>query len=400
MSSSRVGLAVTVVLTLGVMGAMVAWGLRERAREDEAKTRPGWRGTGLGRVASDREFEMPDGCEVDPKRPPKAVFDLKDDRLDVGAMRQGQVLEREVVLRNVGSGPLCLSRPPDTGCGCVRAALEGDDRLIPPTGTATIRVTVDVGTREGLQDKEVRLYTNDPARRVAIFRVVADVRLGVVLQDPAPTFGQPMRHRESTAVVRLKSPVGEPPWEVTGVEGTNATYGFDVSPGESSDPAFRVVAVRLRHPGSDRLGPQTDTIKIRTSHPDHREIVVHSRMTVVDKYFASPTRLPMGVLAAEAQGSWQTLRVLPADPKGAVPFAGASVESGPFEVDDPRPGRDGEWVLRVRAVPREASSGTVEGTLVVRLDDPDLPELRVPLSVVVLGRVGRTGIRPPTSDGR
>jgi hypothetical protein len=396
--SSRFWLSATVVLALVVMGGMVAWGLRERAREGERRGAPPPRG-GLGPLGSDREFEMPEGCEVDPARPPKAVFDLKDDRLDVGAMRQGQTLEREVVLRNVGSGPLCLQRPPDSGCGCVRAVLLGE-RVIPPTTTATIRLTVDVGTREGLQDKEVRLYTNDPSRRVAIFRVVADVRLGVLLLDPVAMFGRGMRGRESTATVRLKSPVEEPAWEVTGVEAANAKISFEAAPAESPDPRFRVVEVRLRHPGSDVLGPQSDTVKIRTSHPDHREVVVTASLTVVDRYFASPVKGSLGVLAAGALGSWFPLRIVPGDPKGSVPLAGVRVEGDAFEADDPRPRDSGEWEVRVRAHARGVSPGTAEGTLVVALDDPEMRELRVPLKVVVLGPDGRAGIRPPSSDGR
>src|SRR5687767_12846387 len=106
---SRVALAATVVVTIGVMAGMVAWGLQERARTPD---RPGdARRTGLGRIEADRRFDLPPGCENEPGKVPKIVFDLGNDVLDVGAMRQGQVLVRDVVLRNAGDGALCLSAP-------------------------------------------------------------------------------------------------------------------------------------------------------------------------------------------------------------------------------------------------------------------------------------------------
>ena len=393
--TSRFWLGATVAVTLVVMGGMVAWGLRERRnpRPDAPFGRYG--PARVGSVAPDRAPEMPEGCDVDPARPPKLVFDLQNDVLDVGPMRQGQKLDREVTVRNVGSGPLCVSQV-QTGCGCVRAEMPGS-RRIDPTETATLRVTVDIDfNRSGLQQKDVRLYTNEPGRPVATFRVNADVRLGVVLLDPSAPFGRLMRGKPGEARVRLRSPAEDAAWEVTAVEGTKGAYAFTVTEA-TPEPAFRVLEVRIAHPGDDRIGPWNDTLKIRTTHPERAEVVVHGSATIVDRYFASPAEVPFGYLAREVEGTWYPVRILAADPTGSVPLAGARIEGEGFEVGEKRPAGAGEWLVYVRPVTKGVEGGKLKATLVVDLDDPVLPTVRVPLRLEVLSRVAPARGRPTTT---
>jgi len=403
--TSRAWLIATVVATLVVMGGMVAWGLRERANPTAAagqsRRPPPTRVPRVGPVEPDREFEMPPGCEVDPKRPPKLVFDLVNDQIDFGAMRQGQVATREVVVRNVGSGPLCISDV-HAGCGCIRVKLVGGKQRIEPTESATIEVTVDVGpSRQDLQQKDVNVHTNEPGRKRATFRVTADVRLGLMLLDPVAQFGRAMRGRPATATVRLRSPADDPEWTVTAVEGAQAPYTFEIDPPDATkEPGFRHVALKVRHPGTDELGPRVDTLKIKTNHPERPEVLVHTNMNVVDRYFASPPQVPFGVLETEKTGSWLPLRILAADPKGSVPFAGARIEGAGFEVGETAPIGTGEWSVAVRPSARGVAPGRVNAALVVALDDPEMKELRVPLKMDVVSREVRSRVLPPEPVSR
>jgi hypothetical protein len=316
----------------------------------------------------------------------------------VGPMRQGQVLVRDVVFRNLGSGVLCVSAP-HAACGCVRATIEGDRRM-EPAESRTVKVTVDIGSRQGKQDKEVRFHTNDPTRKVATFRVIADVRLGVILLDPVVEFRM-TKGRPGTAVARLKSPKDERPWEVLSVEGAEAKYEFDVEEVPSTEPDFRLVNVRLTHPGSDVQGAQADKVKIRTSHPDHAEMLLTASVRVLDRYFAAPTSVPFGGLPADREGEWFDVRLLPADPTRPVPFAGARVEGKGFEVGKSAPAGSGEWIVAVRPNTRGLSPGTAQATLVVSFDDPEFPQTRVGLTVRVIDPARRAGGVPSgTAYGR
>src|SRR5262249_14387770 len=91
-----------------VMGGVVATALAFKGPADEGTTsgtRP--RTAHAGPARADRPFTPPEGCEVDPKTPPELRIDLPDHRLDVGPVRQGVRIERDVTVRNVGTGTLC-----------------------------------------------------------------------------------------------------------------------------------------------------------------------------------------------------------------------------------------------------------------------------------------------------
>jgi hypothetical protein len=317
-------------------------------------------------------------------------------------MRQGQSVDKEVTLRNAGSGPLCVSGV-TTGCGCVRATLLGD-RRIPPGGTGIVQVTVDVGrNRQGPQSKEVRVFTNDPDRRTASFRVLADVRLGVILMDSVAQFGRTMKSRPATASVRLKSPRTEPPWEVTALKGSHAAYSFVAEEIASTEPDFRVLQLRIQHPGSDRTGPNVDTIKLQTSHAEHREILIQAHLMVVDRYFAAPPEFPFGLMEPDKVGHWYQVRLLSGEPNTSVPFAGVRVEGKAFEAGEASPAGSGEWTVPLRVDTHGLTPGRTNATLVVSLDDPDVKEIRVPLWVEVIApgsRPGRVPGEPVSSKQR
>jgi hypothetical protein len=209
-----------------------------------------------------------------------------------------------------------------------------------------------------------------------------------------------MRDKPVSALVRLRSPVDDPPWTVTGVEGTKAAYTFELEDLPPKDPAFRYVQLRLKHPGTSDLGVQVDAVKIRTTHPDRAEVLVHTNLTAVDRYFASPAQVPFGVLETERAGSWLPIRILAADPKGSVPFAGARIEGEGFETGETAPIGSGEWSIPVRPNTKGVAAGRVSAALVVSFDDPEMKELRVPLRMEVVSRDVRARVLPPEPVSR
>src|SRR5262245_39232881 len=112
--SGRLRILGVAVLALLVMGGVVASALVARAKgqgeegspdsKEVARARDALRS--FGRTEPDRAAPMPSGCEPDPKSPAGIRFDLPDDVLQLGSLRQGVQVECEVTLRNVGSGPL------------------------------------------------------------------------------------------------------------------------------------------------------------------------------------------------------------------------------------------------------------------------------------------------------
>lgn len=101
---------------------------------------------------------------------------LETTELALGEMPNGQIVERELAVRNDGDGPLVVDKVM-TSCGCTTAALE--PMTIAPGESGTLRVTFDSGAHgpdlRGPLLREVTLVSNDPARPEAIIAVTATI---------------------------------------------------------------------------------------------------------------------------------------------------------------------------------------------------------------------------------
>jgi len=76
-------------------------------------------------------------------------------RLDIGYVEPGMVIQREVQVTNNGPTELTVTRT-DSSCACTVAALS--DRVIPPGGSITLKVSYDADTNIGIIQKEVRVF--------------------------------------------------------------------------------------------------------------------------------------------------------------------------------------------------------------------------------------------------
>src|SRR5262245_24017186 len=383
------GVAVLAVLVMGgvVASALVtrAKGQGEEASDADATEVARVRDAlhTYGRTAPDRSHEMPTGCEPDPKTPAVARFDLPDDVLDFGAMRQGVQVSRDVTLRNIGPGTLCVDDPV-TGCGCVQATLVGD-RKIPPAGTVTIRVSVDTTWREGKQDKDVRLRTNDPNRIDAHFAVRADVKQGilVVSQSTGMFFGRHAPGKPGEISVRLRAPRSDPPFTVTGVEGQRTAFTFEAKEVEPNDAEFRHVDVTIRHPGALEPTLHNEDVKIKTTNADRPEIVVRTQLLVVDKYYAGPKSVSFGYVGPTTPARPRSVQIAAGEPSNDFRVTGARMEGKGFQVGEPRRVTEG-WLVDVTYDGASRKAGTIEAILVVTIDDPEVPELRIPIRATVV----------------
>jgi hypothetical protein len=351
---------------------------------------------------------MPSGCDVDPKSPPVVALDLPAEppipgaapgagvpgkTIDLGMVKQGEKIERKVTVRNTGSGVLCISDT-ETSCGCVKADWDGDSHIAPgASGTFTIRV--DTAGKEGTQKKWVTLYTNDPRQPTVSLYVNLEIRLGIVLGS-APGFygtllvlGTHASGRPATGVVRLNTPKEEREWKVLSVESLappdrRSTFAWELVPAEPNDPRYRCYDLKITHPGRAELGRDSQPLLIRTDHPERREIRIEAELTVESKYYASPPRGNFGFVRAADTPPTRMFEIRPGEPGTPFEVKSARLEGDGFVVGQPRRTKEG-WVVDVRYDGQKRGQGQVAATLVVSIDDPELPELRIPLAAVATG---------------
>ena len=93
---------------------------------------------------------------------------------DLGRLRQGATVSRQVVLRNSGKTELTI-REVQPNCPCVSVALE--DKTIKPGQETALTITFDTQGRSANQQKAVTIYSNDPkmpVQRVTLTAFVED----------------------------------------------------------------------------------------------------------------------------------------------------------------------------------------------------------------------------------
>jgi hypothetical protein len=293
-------------------------------------------------------------------------------------------------VRNKGTGVLCVLDV-QTGCGCVKAEWVGAAR-VEPGGRGTLKVRVDTSGRTGIEDRPVTLYLNDPARRSLAIPVHLEVRLGLIVASGGGhtvTFGTRPVGRPASAGVRLRCPKDEPPWEVLavesagGVDGKPTEFAWRVEPAEAESPEFREQELVLTRPPSDRLGIVNERVRVRTSHPERPEILLDTQILVVTKYYAQPKDVRL--LRVRPQGvNVKTVFVFPGEPGTPFRVTGARVEGAGFVAAEPRQVPEG-WAVDVRYDGQGRAAGRIKATLVVGVEDAELPEVRVPLEAEVVG---------------
>jgi hypothetical protein len=374
-------------LTVLVMGGVIALAL-VHGRESH----------GAGRTPL--PVEMPrdpwpgEDCAPDAAHPAVLHLSVDADGIDLGVLREGVVVTREVTVRNDGEGVLCLQRV-DTSCGCVKTRIKDDKRRIQPGEEGVIEVIVDTVGRSGPQHKDVNVYSNDFKHPRVVFPVKANITAPIMVDPTQVNFGRVTAGQESTVTVTLRSTMGPTDWEVTGIHGTERpgvpaiAYTYEVQAVEGAPvPTKQVV---IHHPGLDREDIFQDTITIETTHPDRREVRIPAYLVVVKPILAAPPQAVLGfVKAGDTHGT--RIRLVPGDPKGSFKALGLEVrgrdggplpeDGGPFVVTGPA-FEEGMWVVDVAWDGKERPPGVYSGLVVVRTDMERMPEIEIPCFATV-----------------
>ena len=98
--------------------------------------------------------------------------------LDLGDVVNGEIVSREVTVRNDGTKELVVESV-STSCGCTQASV--DPMTIPPGGSATLFIEFDSGSHgpelTGKLVRQVFIMSNDPQQEEAMVELAANILL-------------------------------------------------------------------------------------------------------------------------------------------------------------------------------------------------------------------------------
>jgi hypothetical protein len=103
-------------------------------------------------------------------------LELEADRLALGDVVNGEIVDRDVTVFNRGAGDLVVDAV-STSCGCTSATLE--PMTIPPGGSAVLHIEFDSGAHgpelTGTLIRQVFIASNDPQRPEVILEIEAEI---------------------------------------------------------------------------------------------------------------------------------------------------------------------------------------------------------------------------------
>ena len=295
---------------------------------------------------------------------------------DFGIVPQGKILEANFQIVNEGTDTLEIKAVRPT-CGCTVAKF---DKTVAPGKAGMVRAKVDTSEFKGPIAKSILVMTNDPETPTVRLVVKAEVQPYLeVLPRPLVRFNA-IRGEKTVEKLTVVSDRNEP-FKVTKVE-TNVPYitasfrklGEDeLIKGKYKDQ----YEVALTMNGDAPVGPISAAAVIHTTHPKQPKLEVRIFGVVRALLHVTPSQVQFGT-------------VDPKDKPGRNVIVlnnrkGVDVHIKDLRIDDPAfevqafTMQEGKRYQITIAMKPDASAGQHKATLTILTDDPDHPEIKVPV---------------------
>lgn len=300
---------------------------------------------------------------------------------DFGKVAKGAELNHDFLIKNEGKAPLRITRV-TPACGCTVASF---DREIAPGKTGKVHATIDTSTLAGPTARGIAVYTDDPENRRLNLTFKANVVPYLKMHPGYARYMVVQGEKKPGIVKQTVWSADDSEFEVVGIESPwpylTASYR-PASPSEriEADDAGEgeqwIVELDLDY-NQAPIGPLAEHLKVVTSHPKQREILVPVSGFVRPTLWATPDEVAIGTLPAgePVEISLTVQNFL------STPLEITEVTSSLGEVEDlvTTPIVEGhKYQLAVLLHPQRREKGPFSGTLRIHTSSPDVPVLEVP----------------------
>jgi hypothetical protein len=321
-------------------------------------------------VIADEEGKLPKSVAAE-----SPDIRLNDQLWNLGILKYGDTNEHVFRIHNAGRSQLTLGTP-EPSCDCLTALLSAKN--VAPGGDVELHVTFN-GTKEGSVQEIVKIRTNDP-----VVPVATAVAWGYV--KPRTWVESPMR-------VWLPEPVARRAGAQTAVFLPQYPDNSIRITGTQSDSQFIKPLVEAVTEG-DRRGYKL-TIAVQPDAPVgelHGKVLVTSTHYAQDKVEIVVTAQITGDVRAQPEQLF--FSPLHAGTKSRASVVVRTVGAGPLhitKIDNPlsyvsvdvKPKTEGkEYVLTATLKP-DAPLGNIKGDITIHTNDPDQPEIKIPVYAYV-----------------
>jgi len=315
------------------------------------------------------------GLAQAPPRSERPVAVVSEPDHDFGILERGELVTHGFSIRNEGTGPLTISRV-ELSQPFMKSRFQ---RVIPANGEGRITIEWDTSNFTGDLAAEARVFVDDPAQRQLRLTVRGIVRSPIdVLPAPAVYFSAYRDENPSQTLSIVNNE--DRPLRIESLQREGSHFTADlrvIRDGKSYEIAITV-------PKGLPAGRYVETLFVETDHPRRRQLRIGVNVFVKNDVYATPERVNFGEIRLHELRN-------PLVNKLFVQSFMVRKRRGTFTITDMSSGRAGLKVtaeptgssssfrIDVSLAPEAVQSGSVENTVRLRTDDPDYPELIIPV---------------------
>jgi len=298
--------------------------------------------------------------------------------VDLGNVSKGEIAEAVFKLVNEGTEPLLVKSVRPT-CGCTVADY---DREILPGAEGKVTAKLDTADFSGPVSKSILIMTNDAVNPTVTVVIKANVQPHIdVLPRPLIRFNAVIKENMEETVVVVASDL-EREFKITKVESTVPYLLASYRPldeGERFDGhSDSQYEVSLKLADEVQVGPVSGRLIIHTDHPDAPKVQVKVYGVVRALLHVTPPQIQFGSVDAKARPGRNVIVVSNRTGGVKTRVTGVSVDDPVFSAEV-RSIKEGRRYQVTVTIDPEAEPGVYSARLKVTTDDPEYPELEVPV---------------------
>lgn len=214
---------------------------------------------------------------------PQPKISCEEPVYNFGKMPNTENVKHTFIIKNEGEGLLQIDRV-KPGCGCTVANISSKN--LAPGETAEISTTLSIKSKSGLQNKPVRVYSNDPKHPVYELKITGTAVAEIAVSPSYLRFASVPEGQTSTQEISIKSNIDEP-FKVTQVKVASEKFITSLSTVE----AGRAYKLTVTIPEGMPAGDLRDRITISTDYKKMPRIDVQVVATLVGKVVVAPKTL-------------------------------------------------------------------------------------------------------------
>ncbi len=320
---------------------------------------------------------------------PKPVIHAEVPVHDFGEIWIGPNIKHTFTLTNKGDKPLNIQRVKPS-CGCTVAG--NYPRKIAPGETGKFPFSINSKKLRGRFEKSITITSDDPVTPDLRLKLRGELKRYVEVTPNSANFGKIIKQDTQERVLNITNNTKKP-FEISFEAPTGAKLKYELIEKEAGQKyELRVKAVPPFTPG--RIN---ETLKLKTSVDQQKEITVVVRATVPERLDIQPTSIVMPKARPGADGKGVT-RVIRFRNYGEAPVKVLSAS-----IDDPKvtvtlnERTAGEAYTVMVQMPAGYSPPATGRTITLKTDDKEKPSITIPLRAPAT-RTANKGRKRPAEE--